>query len=138
MIRWKPLTGDEWGWGSPKNPWFVGVLMWPAIYLGISYSFYWYFIHFVGVAFGLLGVWKLAYRLTARRDLAWFAMLMLNLSGVINFDIIPYNDNYILVTFWAWIIYFFLRAVYENPAWWLLLLYLQVWRQWGNIQHYRW
>lgn len=92
-----------------------------ACYLfGYFLQFYWYFIHFVGVAFGLLGVWKLAYRLTARRDLAWFAMLMLNLSGVINFDIIPYNDNYILVTFWAWIIYFFLRAVYENPAWWLL------------------
>ncbi|AIN65852.1 ArnT family glycosyltransferase [Providencia stuartii] len=123
-VPYDTVEAVNWGmngeWGSPKNPWFVGVLMWPAIYLGISYSFYWYFIHFVGVAFGLLGVWKLAYRLTARRDLAWFAMLMLNLSGVINFDIIPYNDNYILVTFWAWIIYFFLRAVYENPAWWLL------------------
>ena len=29
-------------------------------------------------------------------------MLGLNLSGIINFDIIPYNDNYILVGCWPW------------------------------------
>ncbi len=101
-VPYDTVEAVNWGmngeWGSPKNPWFVGVLMYYAIYLGISYSFYWYFIHFAGIAFGLLGVWKLAFHLTGRRDLAWFAMLMLNLSGVINFDIIPYNDNYILVT----------------------------------------
>ncbi|TOL41086.1 hypothetical protein CGH97_26605, partial [Vibrio parahaemolyticus] len=33
--------------------------------------------------------------------------------------IIPYNDNYILVTLWPWTIYFFLRAVDDNLAWWL-------------------
>ncbi|MER1720984.1 glycosyltransferase, partial [Proteus terrae] len=44
-------------------------------------------------AIGLLGVWNLAYKLTQNTNLAWFAMLALNLSGVINFDIIPYNDN---------------------------------------------
>ena len=122
-VPYDTVEAVNWGmngeWGSPKNPWFVGTMMWPAIHLGISYSFYWYLSHFIGIGFGLLGVWKLAYRLTGRRDLAWFAMLMMNLSGVINFDIIPYNDNYILVTFWPWVIYLFLRAVEDNPLWWL-------------------
>lgn len=98
MIRWKPLTGDEWEWGSPKTlgllVFLCGLLfiwVFPTVLL-VLYSFCRGCLWFIGV-------WKLAYRLTARRDLAWFAMLMLNLSGVINFDIIPYNDNYILVTF---------------------------------------
>ena len=122
-VPYDAVEAVNWGmngeWGSPKNPWFVGFLMWPAIYFDIPYDFYWYFIHFTGIAIGMLGVWHLAYRLTNRKDLAWFALLLLNLSGIINFDIIPYNDNYILVTFWAWILYFFLRAVYDHPAWWL-------------------
>ncbi len=49
-----------------KTPWFVGFIMWPAIYGGIDFSFYWYFIHFVMIAIGLLGVWNLAYKLTKK------------------------------------------------------------------------
>lgn len=123
-VPYDAVEAVNWGingeWGSPKNPWFVGFVMWPAIHLSLPFDFYWYFIHFFGIAIGMLGVWHLSYRLTQRKDLAWFALLILNLSGIINFDIIPYNDNYILVTFWAWIIYAFIRAVYDNPAWWLL------------------
>lgn len=111
--------GTNGGWGSPKNPWFVGFIMWPAIYGGIDFSFYWYFIHFIVIGIGLLGVWNLAYQLTKQANLAWFAMLGLNLSGVINFDIIPYNDNYILVGSWAWGLYFFLRAINDNQKYWL-------------------
>ncbi|HGN1853486.1 TPA: glycosyltransferase family 39 protein [Proteus mirabilis] len=110
--------GTNGGWGSPKNPWFVGFIMWPAIYGGIDFSFYWYFIHFVMIAIGLLGVWNLAYKLTKNYHLAWFAMLGLNLSGIINFDIIPYNDNYILVGCWPWALYFFLCAINDNPKYW--------------------
>lgn len=111
--------GTNGGWGSPKNPWFVGFIMWPAIYGGIDFSFYWYFIHFIVIAIGLLGVWNLAYKLTKDASLAWFAMLGLNLSGVINFDIIPYNDNYILVGCWAWALYCFVCAINDNPKYWL-------------------
>ncbi|EEG86436.1 hypothetical protein PROPEN_01427 [Proteus penneri ATCC 35198] len=102
-----------------KNPWFVGFIMTPAIYGGIDFSFYWYFIHFIVIAIGLLGVWNLAYKLTQNTNLAWFAMLSLNLSGVINFDIIPYNDNYILVGCWAWAFYFFLCAINDNQKYWI-------------------
>ncbi len=111
--------GTNGGWGSPKNPWFVGFIMTPAIYGGIDFSFYWYFIHFIVIAIGLLGVWNLAYKLTRNTRLAWFAMLGLNLSGVINFDIIPYNDNYILVGCWAWAFYFFLCAINDNQKYWI-------------------
>ncbi len=122
-VPYDAVEAVNWGmngeWGSPKNPWFVGAVMWPAIYLNLSYSFYWYFIHFVGIAIGMIGVWQLAYRLSHKIELAWFALLILNLSGIINFDIIPYNDNYILVTLWPWVLLFFLRAVYDHPKWWL-------------------
>ncbi|NHB96913.1 ArnT family glycosyltransferase [Photorhabdus stackebrandtii] len=123
-VPYDAVEALNWGkngeWGSPKNPWLVGAMILPAIHIsGISLSFYWYFIHFIAIAIGMLGVWHLAFRLTGKKELAWLAMLTLNLSGIINFDIIPYNDNYLLIMLWPWIMLFFLRAVYDNPHWWI-------------------
>ncbi|KLU17295.1 MULTISPECIES: glycosyltransferase family 39 protein [Xenorhabdus] len=123
-VPYDAVEALNWGlngeWGSPKNPWLVGAIMLPAISISdISLSFYWYFTHFVAIAIGMLGVWQLAFRLTGKVALAWLAMLTLNLSGVINFDIIPYNDNYFLVMLWPWSLLFFLRAIDDHPKWWL-------------------
>ncbi|MDX8000755.1 glycosyltransferase family 39 protein [Xenorhabdus sp. Reich] len=123
-VPYDAVEALNWGingeWGSPKNPWLVGAIMLPAIHISnISLSFYWYFTHFVAIALGMLGVWQLAFRLTGKVTLAWLAMLTLNLSGIINFDIIPYNDNYLLVMLWPWALLFFLRAIDDNPKWWL-------------------
>ncbi|AOM41924.1 glycosyltransferase family 39 protein [Xenorhabdus hominickii] len=123
-VPYDAVEALNWGingeWGSPKNPWLVGVIMLPAIHISqISLSFYWYFTHFVAIAIGMLGVWHLAFRLTGKIALAWLAMLTLNLSGIINFDIIPYNDNYLLVMLWPWSLLFFLRAIDDHPKWWL-------------------
>ncbi len=123
-VPYDAVEALNWGmngeWGSPKNPWLVGVMMLPAIAISaLSLSFYWYFIHFVAIAIGMLGVWQLAFRLTGKVVLAWLAMLTLNLSGIINFDIIPYNDNYLLVILWPWSLLFFLRAIDDHPKWWL-------------------
>ncbi|MDX7986146.1 glycosyltransferase family 39 protein [Xenorhabdus sp. 12] len=123
-VPYDAVEALNWGingeWGSPKNPWLVGAIMLPAIHISnISLSFYWYFTHFVAIAIGMLGVWQLAFRLTGKVLLAWLAMLTLNLSGIINFDIIPYNDNYLLVMLWPWSLLFFLRAIDDNPKWWL-------------------
>nr|BET44742.1 MAG: hypothetical protein ACHINZ_4140 [Candidatus Aschnera chinzeii] len=112
-VPYDAIEAINWGmnceWGSSKNPWFVGVLMWFAIYFNLSYSFYWYLIHFIGVAIGMIGVWFLSFLLTKNHELSWLALLMLNLSGIINIDIIPYNDNYILVALWPWILFFFYK-----------------------------
>ncbi|MBD2815031.1 glycosyltransferase family 39 protein [Xenorhabdus sp. Flor] len=123
-VPYDAVEALNWGmngeWGSPKNPWLVGTVMLPAIYIShISLSFYWYFTHFVAIAIGMLGVWRLAFRLTGKSELAWLAMLTLNLSGIINFDIIPYNDNYLLVMLWPWSLLFFLKAIDDHPKWWL-------------------
>ncbi|AYA41777.1 glycosyltransferase family 39 protein [Xenorhabdus nematophila] len=123
-VPYDAVEALNWGingeWGSPKNPWLVGAIMLPAIHISnISLSFYWYFTHFAAIAIGMLGVWQLAFRLTGKVVLAWLAMLTLNLSGIINFDIIPYNDNYLLVMFWPWSLLFFLRAIDDHPKWWL-------------------
>ncbi len=124
-VPYDAVEALNWGktgeWGAPKNPWLVGMLMYPVIAFPdlIAADFYWYFIHFTGIGIGMCGVWYLTHRLTQRSDYAWLALLSLNLSGIINFDLIPYNDNYILVTFWPWMLYFFVRAVYDNPAWWI-------------------
>ncbi|AHF75703.1 hypothetical protein Sant_0607 [Sodalis praecaptivus] len=107
-------------WGSPKNPWLVGLVMRPALWLSAPWlSFYWYATHFLAVALGMFGVWQLAWRLSGDRRLAWLALLALNLSGVINFDIISFNDNYLLVMLWPWLWVFFLRAAFDRPGWWL-------------------
>ncbi|MCC8368227.1 glycosyltransferase family 39 protein [Xenorhabdus sp. PB61.4] len=123
-VPYDAVEALNWGingeWGSPKNPWLVGVVMLPAIHIShISLSFYWYFIHFAAIAIGMMGVWQLALRLTGKTELAWLAMLSLNLSGIINFDIIPYNDNYLLVMLWSWSLLFFLKAIDDHPKWWL-------------------
>lgn len=119
-------------WGSPKNPWLVGLVMRPALWLSAPWlSFYWYATHFLAVALGMFGVWQLAWRLSGDRRLAWLA---LNLSGVINFDIISFNDNYLLVMLWPWLWVFFLRAAFDRPGWWLAFAVTGGgWRAWRNI-----
>lgn len=107
-------------WGSPKNPWLVGMLFRPATEFSTrALSLYWYLGHFTGVAIGLMGVWALAYRLSGCRQLAWLALLTLNLSGVINFDIIPYNDNYLLVALWPWMLLLVIKAAFDDARYWL-------------------
>ncbi|WP_439070475.1 glycosyltransferase family 39 protein (plasmid) [Serratia nevei] len=106
-------------WGSPKNPWLVGAIIRPAVLLDMPLPFYWYASHFLCVALGMLGIWILTHRLTQNTSLAWLAMLALNLSGIINIDIIPYNDNYLLVMLWPWMLLFFYQAITQGPAWWL-------------------
>ncbi|MCP1065589.1 glycosyltransferase family 39 protein [Serratia symbiotica] len=66
-----------------------------------------------------LGIWVLARRLSGSTQLAWLALLTLNLSGIINFDIIPYNDNYLLVMLWPWMMLFFHLAITYYTSWWL-------------------
>lgn len=108
-------------WGSPNNPWFVGFF---ARFLLLSNSTefasaFWYVGHFTVIALGMLGCYRLAYKLSDSVALAWLGLLTLNLSGVINFEAIPYNDNYLLFGSWSWLLLFFTKAVYENPKWWI-------------------
>lgn len=108
-------------WGSPKNPWLVGLVMRPALWMtNVPLNVYWYATHFLAIAIGMVGSWLLAKYLSGSERLAWLALLTLNLSGVINFDIISYNDNYLLVMLWPWMMLFFFLAITKNPNWWLL------------------
>ncbi|USD59511.1 glycosyltransferase family 39 protein [Vibrio sp. SCSIO 43140] len=107
--------------GSPKNPWLVGVVA-RILLLSPSPEFssaHWYVGHFVVVAAGMLGCYRLAYKLTDSVAFAWLGMLTLNLSGVINFDAIPYNDNFLLFGSWSWILLLFVKAVYDDSRWWI-------------------
>ncbi len=88
-------------WGSPKDPWLPGAVLLPLVYLpALPGAGCWYASHFVAVAVGMLGTWQLARRLCHDEVLAGFSQLSLGLSGGINVDIIPYNDNYLLVMLW--------------------------------------
>ncbi|QPK01398.1 glycosyltransferase family 39 protein [Enterobacter mori] len=104
-------------WGSPKNPWLVGLMMRPALWL--PPHIYWYACHFFAIAVGMAGSWLLALRLSNSHSLAWFSLLTLNLSGVINFDIISYNDNYLLVMLWPWMVLCYFQAITRHVNWWL-------------------
>lgn len=106
-------------WGTPKNPWLVGFSMWLVLGLdGKGMAVYWYVSHFAAIAIGMLGVWHLAHRLSGDRYLAWLAMLSLHLSGAINIDMLPYNDNYLLVMFWPWMLWLFVRSLLDSPRYW--------------------
>jgi len=110
-------------WGSPKNPWMIGTFFKPlySLHSASLSAFYWYASHFFVTGIGMLGCYCLAYKLTDSRPLAWLAMLTLNLSTVINVDVIPYNDNFLLFGSWPWIGLLFIKAVYDSPKWWVLL-----------------
>lgn len=109
--------------GSPKNPYFVGCITKLGLVLEpiISLSLYWYLSHFIGVGIGMLGVWLLSRRLFGDNQIALLSLLSLNMSGIVNFDIIPYNDNYLLVTFWPYMFLYFIKAVYDNQYHWYSL-----------------
>ncbi len=93
--------------------------MHPAIWLSwLPLNVYWYGGHFIAIAIGMLGVWLLARRLSGSTSLAPMALLTLNLSGIINFDIILYNDNYLLVMLWPWMALFFHPAISRSANWW--------------------
>ncbi|PIJ48606.1 hypothetical protein BL250_15465 [Erwinia sp. OLTSP20] len=107
-------------WGSPKNPWLPGAIMQPLIYFkSLPVSPYWYAVHFIAVSIGLTGVAYLARELGENKRLACFSLLSCGVSGVINFDIIPYNDNYLLVMLWPWMYWLFYRSLTQTPWWWL-------------------
>ncbi|ACR70138.1 glycosyltransferase [Edwardsiella ictaluri] len=108
-------------WGSPKNPWLVGMVWRPALWFSdIPLSTYWYTTHFLAIAIGMTGCWFLAKYLSGSERLAWLALCTLNLSGIINFDIISYNDNYLLVMLWPWMLLSFFLALTRHPAWWII------------------
>lgn len=108
-------------WGSPKNPWLPGMMMRPLFWFtDYSPTLYWYVIHFLCSIIGMAGCWALSYKLTKQRMLAWVGMLILMLSGTTNFDIIPYNDNYLLIMLWPWSIFCFLHAIERDSRFWIL------------------
>lgn len=109
--------------GSPKNPYMVGAVMLPVILFSkfIPFDFYWYATHFIAVSIGMLGIWLLSLRVFGCHIIAFFLLMSLNLSGVINFDIISYNDNYLLIMFWPYLFLFFIKALYDDKKYWLLL-----------------
>ena len=108
-------------WGTPRSGWLVGLAMYPALLFKsiVARSLYWYFVHFVGVGVGMVGVWKLALRLTNSTQLAWLAVLALHLNVAISTDAQNQNDNYLLIMLWPWLFYFFIRAAFDNSRFWL-------------------
>jgi len=108
-------------WGTPRSGWLVGLAMYPATFLKsiAARSLYWYLIHFAGVGVGMLGVWKLALRLTDSTQLAWLAVLALHLNVAINTDAQNQNDNYLLIMLWPWMFYCFIRAGFDDSRYWL-------------------
>ena len=118
---------EAWHWGqaleagSPKNPWLVGLAAALGHYWPLSWPAYWYTSHIVAVAIGAWGCWKLCERLIPDTRHAMLAVLMMSYSATISIDMLPYNDNYLLMMLWPWMGYGFIRALYDTPRYWLQL-----------------
>ncbi|WP_235667735.1 hypothetical protein [Candidatus Williamhamiltonella defendens] len=102
--------------GSPKNPYMVSLVMLHSLLLKkwVALDLYWYGAHFLAGSLDMLGIWLLGLRLFGLPVLAFFSLMSLNLTGIINFDILPYNDNYLLVMFWPYLFLFFIKALYDH------------------------
>lgn len=126
-VPYDAIEALSWGsnaeFGSPKNPYMVGAVMAVGKILApiIPLNVYWYLSHFVGVSMGMLGVWLLSRRLFGDNEIALLAFMSLNLSSAVNFDTIPYNDNYLLITLWPYIFLFFVKAIFDRPGYWFAL-----------------
>ncbi len=124
-VPYDAVEALSWGrngeFGSPKNPYMVGAVMAAgnAMSPPVSLSLWWYGSHFVGVGLGMLGVWLLSVRLFGQGQVALLAFMSLALSSAVNFDTIPYNDNYLLIALWPWAFLFFVKAIHDHPAWWI-------------------
>lgn len=118
---------EAWHWGqgfeagSPKNPWLVGGVAALARYLPLSWPTYWYASHFLALGAGAWGCWKLCQRLITDTRHAMLCVVMMVLSGTVSIDLLPYNDNYLLMMLWPWIAYSFIRALYDDRRYWLLV-----------------
>ena len=120
------VEAANWGrhlaFGYAKNPYFVGwVGRLGFIFNGGNPSDFAYYLgHMGGVAIGIYGVWLLAVRLFNDLRLALLAVMALSLTSVISYNAIPYNDNYLLITLWPYMFYFFMKACFDNRRYWIL------------------
>ena len=90
----------------------------PALWLaGTPLSAYWYITHFLAIDVSMIGCWFLSKYLSGSDRLTFFTLFPLNLSGITNFDIISYNDNYFLVMLWPWMLLFFFLVMSRHPVW---------------------
>lgn len=118
---------EAWHWGkgleagSPKNPWLVGAVAAVGQQLPLSWPAFWYSSHIVAVAIGAWGCWKLCARLIPDTRQALLAVLMMSFSATISIDMLPYNDNYLLMMLWPWMWFGFIRALYDDGRYWLLV-----------------
>ena len=118
---------EAWHWGqafeagSPKNPWLVGTVAALAQVLPLSWPTFWFASHFVAMGIGAWGCWRLCQRLIPDTRQAMLAVMMLSLTASINIDLMPYNDNYLLMMLWPWMWFGFIRAVYDDRRYWLFL-----------------
>ena len=118
---------EAWHWGqgleagSPKNPWLVGSVAALGRFWPLSWPAFWYASHVVAVVIGAWGCWKLCERLIPDTRRAVLAVLMMSFSATISIDMLPYNDNYLLMMLWPWMWYSFIRALYDDGRYWLML-----------------
>lgn len=118
---------EAWSWGagfeagSPKNPWLIGAVAALGQQLPLSWPTFWYSSHILAVAIGAWGYWKLCERLIPDTRQALLAVLLMSFSATISIDMLPYNDNYLLMMLWPWMWFGFIRALFDDGRYWLLV-----------------
>lgn len=124
-LPYDAVEAYHWGavleFGSPKNPYLVGAVGALGQWLPIPFPMFWYLSHFLAIAVGLWGCWRLCERLYAPSWYAPVAVLALSLTASINIDVIPYNDNYLLMMLWPFVWLYFIKAVYDDTRYWVAL-----------------
>ncbi len=108
--------GREFQLGYFKHPpfwaWVAGV--WFAIMPRADWAFY--LLSMLNAAAGLWAVWLIAGRLIEDRATRLMAVLLLELVPFYHFLAFKFNANTILISLWAWAIYFYLRLIEDRRA----------------------
>lgn len=124
-LPYDAVEAYHWGaaleFGSPKNPYLVGAVATLGQMLPMPFPMSWYLAHFIAMGIGLWGCWRLCQRLYTPYWMAVVAVLGLSLTATINIDLIPYNDNYLLMMAWPFVWLYFIKAVYDDTRYWLVL-----------------
>ena len=112
----------QWQWGYERDPYLVSLMVALGRLLTNNHTWILYFFSQLAILAAFWAVWQLARAIGLSRLHALISMLCLEGIAFYNYSTPEFNDNVLVLPFWAWSGYFFYRACQtERLRDWVLL-----------------
>lgn len=112
----------QWQWGYERDPYLLTLMVELGRFLTHNHTWILYVFSQLAVLASFLAVWRLARAVGLSTLYALISVLCLEGIAYYNYSTPEFNDNVLILPFWAWSGYFFYRACQtERAREWLLL-----------------